>query len=324
MIHDHDIPISIKELIAEYEKSPFFKDIYKYKTKNHIPLQIKETALRRLKTGCEDHLVIDVLFRIKIPKDKNIEPSIGVYRKPTHTDLYLPWDSNHNIAAKYSMINTLSHRTHTTCSTSELAEEELLHLKYVLRRCKYPKLAIRKIFRKHQHKEKNKAPKTKYPAKCHIVIPYTQGIGESLKNICKKHGLDVHFKGGQTLKNILVSSKDKDKITSKNSVIYSYTCGMIDCDEEYIGESGRTFGERYKENLKAPSPIFLHQSNSGYVTTLDNFKITGREGNSLARTIEESMYIRVNNPTLNRNIGKYNLPHIWDKLLFSIPELKKK
>ena len=234
-----------------------------------------------------------------------------MYRKPTHTDLYLPWDSNHNIAAKYSVINTLSHGALTICSTPELAEEELQHLEHVLGQCKYPKWAIRKIFRKHQHKEKKQTPKTKYPAKCHIVIPYTQGIGESLKNIHKKHGGDVHFKGGQTLKNILVSPKDKDKITSKNSVIYSFTCGMIDCNEECIGESGRTFGERYKEHLKAPSPIFLHQSNSGHVTTLDNFKIIGREDNSLARTIKESMYIRVNNPTLNRNIGKYNLPHIW-------------
>ena len=155
-------------------------------------------------------------------------------------------------------------------------------------------------------------------------MPYTQKIGESLKNICKKHGVDVHFKGSQTLKNILVSPKDKDRITIKNSVIYSYTCGMIDCNEEYIVESGRIFGERYKEHLKAPSPIFLHQSNSHHVTTLDNLKIIGREDNSLARTIKESMYIRVNNPYLNRNIGKYNLPHIWDKILFSIPELKKK
>ena len=31
---------------------------------------------------------------------------------------------------------------------------------------------------------------------------------------------------------------------------------------------------------------------------------------------------RVNNPTLNRNVGKYNLPHIWDKVLFTIPELR--
>ena len=92
------------------------------------------------------------------------------------------------------------------------------------------------------------------------MIPYAQGICESIKNICGKHGVAVHFKGGQTLKNILVSPKDKDIMANKNSVIYSYSCGSyrcgrIDCDEEYIGESGRTFGERFKEYLKAPSSI---------------------------------------------------------------------
>ena len=122
----------------------------------------------------------------------------------------------------------------------------------------------------------------------------------------------------------MVSPKDKGNITNKSSVIYSYTCREIDCDEEYIGESGRTFGEDTRNIWKAPSPIFLHQENSGHQTTLNNFKIIGREENSLARTIRESMYIRVDNPTLNRNIGKYNLPHIWDKILYSIPELKKK
>ena len=52
----------------------------------------------------------------------------------------------------------------------------------------------------------------------------------------------------------------------------------------------------YKEHLKAPSPIFQHQSSSGHATSIDNFKIIGREDNSLARTIKESIYIRVNNP----------------------------
>ena len=52
-------------------------DIYKYITKGHIPSSIKGHALRKLKTECEDYLVIvDVLFRIKIPKDKNLEPSL--------------------------------------------------------------------------------------------------------------------------------------------------------------------------------------------------------------------------------------------------------
>ena len=33
-----------------------------------------------------------------------------VYRKPTHTDQYLQWDSHHNLACKYSVINTLTQK----------------------------------------------------------------------------------------------------------------------------------------------------------------------------------------------------------------------
>ena len=52
-------------------------DIYKSITKGHIPSSINGQALRKLKTECEDYLVIDdILCRIKIPKDKNLEPSL--------------------------------------------------------------------------------------------------------------------------------------------------------------------------------------------------------------------------------------------------------
>ena len=37
--------------------------------------------------------------------------------------------------------------------------------------------------------------------------------------------------------------------------------------------------------------------------------------------MKESIYIRVNNLTLNRNVGKYNLYHIWDRVLFNTPDL---
>ena len=39
-----------------------------------------------------------------------------VYRKPTHTNQYLQWDSHHAIPSKYSMIGTLFHRAKTICS----------------------------------------------------------------------------------------------------------------------------------------------------------------------------------------------------------------
>ena len=99
-------------------------------------------------------------------------------------------------------------------------------------------------------------------------------------------------------------------------------CDKIDCEEEYIGVSTRMFGERYKEHLKKPSPIFEHQNNTGHLTSMDNFKIIGREDHSIARAVKEAMYIRVNNPTLNRIIGKYKLPHLWEGILHFIPGLK--
>ena len=45
---------------------------------------------------------------------------------------------------------------------------------------------------------------------------------------------------------------------------------------------------------------------------------------NLMRLMKEAIYIRVNNPSLNRNMGKYHLPHIWDEVLFNITELKLK
>ena len=50
--------------------------------------------------------------------------SITVYRKPTHTDQYLQWDSHHHLSAKFSVIQTLSHRASTMCSNPELLQKK--------------------------------------------------------------------------------------------------------------------------------------------------------------------------------------------------------
>ena len=162
------------------------------------------------------------------------------------------------------------------------------------------------------------------PSKGHIVIPYTQGLCESIKKICGRYGIQTHFKGGRTIKNLLVSPKDKDPMVNQSGAIYWYQCGDLGCDDEYIGETSRTFGERYKEHPKAPSAIHHHSSQTGHTTNQNNFQIIGREGQNLARNIKESIYIRVNNPSLNNNIGKSNLSHIWDRLLLNTNGLSLK
>ena len=153
------------------------------------------------------------------------------------------------------------------------------------------------------------------------MIPYTQGLGESIKKICKKYGIQTHFKGNRTIKKIFVKPKDKDPLHGKSGTIYWYQCGELVCDEEYIGEKSRTLWRDIKSIWKIPHP-FMDTVTFQDITPILITSPPVREDHGLAQTIKESIYIRVNNPTLNRYVGKYNLHHIWDRVLFSTHELR--
>ena len=247
-----------------------------------------------------------------------------VYRKPTHTNQYLQWDNHHAITNKYSIISSLLHRAKHICSNQQPSEEEQTHIQRALSMHKYPDWAINRTKLKISTPKSNNNISSKTINKGHITVSYSEGLSESVKNICKKYGIQVHFKSGKSIKDELVAPKDKDHLTKKSGIIYRYKCNRLECDEEYIGETARTFGERYKEHLKAPSPIYDHSNTTGHNITLNNFSIVGREEQNLSRLIKESMFIRVNNPSLNKNIGKYHLPHIWDEVLINNIELKRK
>ena len=153
-----------------------------------------------------------------------------------------------------------------------------------------------------------------------VVIPYTKGLAECFKNTFGKYGIEVHFKGNTIMKQVLV--KPNDTKERKSSVIYSFQCNHIACVEEYVGETARILGERCKKHLKQPSPNHEHIHQTGHNITDTSFNIIGRDNQGQARTIKESIFTRVNNPTLNQNIGKYNLSHIWNRVLFNTPGLK--
>ena len=240
----------------------------------------------------------------------------SVHRKPTHTVLYWHCNSHHHLSAKFSVINTLKHRAKTVCSNHHLLKEEEEHLNKALRRCKYPAWALNRVNirqknknRTNQGANKNKNNKGNNN-KPYIVVPYVKGMSESSKNIYRKHGIEMYFKGGNTIKDLLVHPKDRDTILQKSGVIYRFKCGRVDCEEEYIGESSRTFAEGFREHMTAPSPIHDHHNIIGHELFLENFSTVAREDQSVARAIKEAKLIRVNEPSLNRNIGKYQLPHI--------------
>ena len=271
---------------------------------------------------------LDIL--ITPEEDGSLKTSVN--KKPTHTDLYLQWDNHHTIPSKYSVAGTLYHRAKLVCSYPQLVQEEEHHLFQALKRCKYPTWAINRAKIRSQNPNQNTTRRNTNQSgqnkinnqNLYMVVPYHQGLSESIKKSCKKFGVQVYFKGGQTIKNLIMAPKDKDPITKKSGVIYRYECDEIGCDEEYIGESARTIAERFKEHQNAPSPIFDYSNISGDKVNIDNFTIVGREDQNLTRAIKEAQFIRVNDPSPNRNIDKYHLPHVWDEVLHKTSEINLK
>ena len=141
--------------------------------------------------------------------------------------------------------------------------------------CKYPDWSMNRTILKMSTPKANKNNNSRTISRGHITVSYSEGLSGSVKNICKKYGIQVHFKRGKSIKDELVAPKDKDHLTKKSGIIYRYKCDRLECDEEYIGETARSFGESYKEHLKAPSPIHDHSNTSGHSITLNNFSIVG-------------------------------------------------
>ena len=167
--------------------------------------------------------------------------SITVYRKPTHTDQYLQWDSHHHLSAKFSVIQTLSHRASTVCSNPELLQKEKQHLRKALTKCNYPKWALDKVEKDLTGlPDRSMMGATTLPSlptmecKVRVILSYPthKVLCESIKKICGRYGIQTHFKGGKTIKNLLVSPKDKDPMLNQSGAIYRYQCNNLGCDDE--------------------------------------------------------------------------------------------
>ena len=142
--------------------------------------------------------------------------------------------------AKYSVISALIHRARLFAISQNFLIRNYTTLGRLWPNANTLKRALDKVERKflnnNQENSNTKGEPSKNPSgntterdpnkekysKGHIVIPYTQGLGESIKKICSKYGIQTHFKGNKTIKEMLVKPKAKDPIDRKSRAIYWY------------------------------------------------------------------------------------------------------
>ena len=99
-------------------------------------------------------------------------------------------------------------------TNQQLLKEEEDHLNKALSNCKYPTWALNRanIRSKNNRSKKNNINRNSNANnknKPYIVVPYMKGLTASCKNICRKHGIEMYFKGSYTIKELLVTPRTK-------------------------------------------------------------------------------------------------------------------
>ncbi|XP_035672164.1 uncharacterized protein LOC118413102 [Branchiostoma floridae] len=177
-----------------------------------------------------------------------------VYRKSTHTDQYLNFQSHHPLHQKLGVIRTLLDRCNTVTTEDQDKEQETQHVKRALTRCGYPQWAFNKVEQqKKRPKQKELSTKQQEKSKGMVIIPYVKGVTEPLERVFRKHGIVTAVKPKTTLRSLLVHPKDKQEDLAKTDCVYRIPCQS--CDQVYIGETGRTFGTRLEEHKKEANNI---------------------------------------------------------------------
>ena len=128
----------------------------------------------------------------------------SVYRKPTHTDQYLAYDSHHPQSVKRSIVKCLHDQAKCLVTKPSVISAEKKHLSSVLVSNGYPSSFVQKISKERTAPKKEPVAEFKSTA----VLPYVEGVSEPLCHCLEQQGIRTVFKSETTLRSHLVRPKD--------------------------------------------------------------------------------------------------------------------
>ena len=130
-------------------------------------------------------------------------------------------------------------------------------------------------------------------------------------------GIRTSFQPSNTLQQILVCPKDPVLKENRSGVICQIPCSR--CPQTYIGQTGRTLGQRLKEHRRAvrdgntsTSALADHVCSTGHPVDWDKAQILDSCPHPSKRCLLESWMIQKQPSTLNRELGP--LPTVYRKL----------
>ena len=171
-----------------------------------------------------------------------------IYRKPTHTNQYLDFASNHHISHKLSVPKTLLKRADTLITLEEDIKKEEKTVKHALKQCGYPDWSIeRKKIKEKKPTEKGEGEEEEN--KIRILLPYIKHVSEKIAREFRRHNpdTDIIYMPTTKIKDIVcVNGQDKVPDADKAEVVYLDECKIH--NENYIGQTKKPNKERSYEH----------------------------------------------------------------------------
>ena len=223
-----------------------------------------------------------------------------VYRKPTHTDQYLNFTSNHHLHHKRSVVRTLLHRAEHLVSEEEDKAKEVQHIQNALLANGYKRWMFKVPSRPSPTSQENSTSETTRPIS--VGLPYVSGLSEHLSRVFRAQDIRTYHKPYNTLRSILVHPKDRTPTEKKTGVVYDITCN--DCGEHYIGETARTLEKRLGEHQKqTTSAIREHQSQANHEIDWEGVKILDKESVDVKKKNEGGHPYQTSTPNAEQRRG---------------------
>ena len=301
-------------IIKKEEKDQFFTHI------NSVDPNIKFTQ-----EEISNNKLAFLDAQVNIKQDRTL--SCTVYRKPTHTDQYLQFESHHPLIHKLGVIRTLFHRANTTVTEEHEIKKEKDHITSALHKCGYPSWAFKKALNKDDTQPTNNANQQTSKG-TQVTIPYVAGLSERIKKAMKTHGIRTSFKPHSKLYNQLVHVKDKTPKERKTNIIYGVKCQKNhDCREAYVGETKQSLKARMYQHRRPStageafdSAVFSHLQAKDHSFGMQDVVILDREDRWFERGVREAIWERVEQPSLNKKGGlRFGVSHAWDKAIRGVP-----
>ena len=250
----------------------------------------------------------------------------NVYRKETFTGVYINFFSFIPLRHKFGLVYALLH--HCFCLVSDMCKFhfEIEKLKEILLPNGYSNKFIDKCISKFMNKLYIKKPVmlTVPKKQLYLVLPYMGKMSALVKSrlarslhkrlpFCK---VRIVFKTSNRLRNYF-SFKDVVTEPIRSCQIYNFTCGS--CNASYTGKTFRHMKVRVSEHqgvsprtgkhLKGTlsTSVRDHMRDCNHMVVWDDFKVLGRESNHWLLEIKESLFIKRDKPSLNKNIYSQEL-----------------